>query len=153
MSIPVLGPIITAVGSVLGAGVKGFFGAKEKKAEVITTGITTAMSAFESHNMSEKERMVAISSVIASAHQAGGIARIWRPLSMLIFVGLIVAFWFGFAPPNIEQDLPPALREIFELVKIGLMGYLPLRTIDKAVESYNGRKILERITEKVLDSL
>ena len=152
MAFPVV-PVVTGLFSLIGTGLKGLFKSKEKKAEVIAGGLVTALNAFKEHNLTERERLLAISTVISEANKKGGIASWWRPVSMLMFLGLIIAFWFGFAPPDIGKELPPALAEIFELVKIGIMGYMPLRTIDKAIESYNGRKILETITNKILDTL
>lgn len=65
----------------------------------------------------------------ASSHW---LAANWRPLVMLVFTGLIVARWFGWAAPNLSEAEYIALWNIVEL---GLGGYVIGRTVEKALPS------------------
>lgn len=58
--------------------------------------------------------------------------RSWRPLVMLTFTALIVARWLGWAAPNLTPDLEQTL---FEIVKIGLGGYVIGRSAEKVAKS------------------
>ena len=52
----------------------------------------------------------------------------WRPILMLTFGGLIVARWFGWAAPNLNEAEYLALWDIVEL---GLGGYVIGRSAEK----------------------
>ena len=61
----------------------------------------------------------------ASAHW---LAANWRPITMLTFVGLIVARWFGFSAPGLSEAEALAL---WDIVQLGLGGYVIGRTVEK----------------------
>jgi hypothetical protein len=46
-------------------------------------------------------------------------SRTWRPITMLVFVALIVAQWLGWSAPNLSQC--EALK-LWDIVEIGLGG-------------------------------
>lgn len=77
----------------------------------------------------EKQLLAAQTSVInAEASQGNWLQRSWRPILMLVFGGLIVARWLGWAAPN----LPAAeALELWGIVKIGLGGYVIGRSVEK----------------------
>ena len=78
----------------------------------------------------EKERMALQSQIIQAEAKSGSwITRSWRPITMLTFLGMVVLFWFGQTPPNVEPYLP----ELFGLIKIGLGGYVIGRSAEKVV--------------------
>lgn len=52
----------------------------------------------------------------------------WRPLTMLTFVCLIVARWFGFAAPNLA---PEEYLALWDIVELGLGGYVIGRSVEK----------------------
>jgi hypothetical protein len=56
----------------------------------------------------------------------------WRPLTMLIFVTLIVARWFGWSAPGLSEA--EAIK-LWGIVEIGLGGYVIGRTAEKLVPS------------------
>jgi hypothetical protein len=68
--------------------------------------------------------------VKAEATSESWLTRSWRPITMLIFVGLITARWFGFAAPNLAEA---EYLELWEIVKIGLGGYVIGRSVEKTV--------------------
>jgi len=70
---------------------------------------------------------------IVKAEAAGGfLASSWRPITMLVFVALIVSRWFGWAAPNLSEAEYMAL---WEIVKLGLAGYTAGRSVEKIVPS------------------
>ena len=58
--------------------------------------------------------------------------RNWRPISMLVFLGLIVARWFGYSAPNMSEA---EILELWGIVKIGLGGYTIGRSVEKIAPS------------------
>lgn len=61
----------------------------------------------------------------ASSHW---LAANWRPLTMLTFVVLIVARWFGWAAPNLSE---PEYLKLWSIVEFGLGGYVIGRSVEK----------------------
>lgn len=61
----------------------------------------------------------------ASSHW---LAANWRPITMLTFLALIVARFFGWTAPNISE---PEYIKLWELVQIGLGGYVVGRSAEK----------------------
>lgn len=56
----------------------------------------------------------------------------WRPLTMLTFVILIVARWFGWAAPNLSES---EYLKLWSIVELGLGGYVIGRSVEKIVPS------------------
>lgn len=52
----------------------------------------------------------------------------WRPLLMLVFGGLIVARWFGWAAPNLSEA---EYLKLWSIVEFGLGGYVVGRSVEK----------------------
>lgn len=52
----------------------------------------------------------------------------WRPITALVFVGLIVARWFGWTAPGMTEG---EYLSVYELVKIMIGGYVASRGIEK----------------------
>jgi hypothetical protein len=59
----------------------------------------------------------------------------WRPITMLIFVGLIVARWFGWAAPNLAEE---EYIKLWSIVELGLGGYVIGRSVEKMVPTIAG---------------
>lgn len=68
-----------------------------------------------------------VNSEAASQHW---LAANWRPLTMLTFVGLIVARWFGWAAPNLSEA---EYLKLWDIVQLGLGGYVVGRSAEKIV--------------------
>lgn len=64
----------------------------------------------------------------AEANGKSWLQRSWRPITMLVFVGLIVARWMGWAAPGMSEA---EYLSIYELIKIGLGGYVLGRSAEK----------------------
>jgi len=54
----------------------------------------------------------------------------WRPLTMITFVGLIVARWFGWAAPNLSEA---EYLKLWSIVELGLGGDVIGRSAEKLV--------------------
>lgn len=73
----------------------------------------------------------------AEAQSQGWLARNWRPLAMLNFLGLLDAYWFGLAPGYLTSD-PGAVNHLFSLLTIGIGGYIGAQTVEKVVPHITG---------------
>ena len=66
---------------------------------------------------------------IVKTEAAGGfLAASWRPITMLVFVGLIVARWFGLSAPNLQEA---EYLKLWDIVQLGLGGYVIGRSVEK----------------------
>ena len=61
----------------------------------------------------------------------------WRPATMLTFVGLVVMRFFGFEAEGMSEVEYLAL---WELIKLGLGGYVVGRSLEKGVGIYASNK-------------
>lgn len=52
----------------------------------------------------------------------------WRPITMLTFVALIVARWFGWAAPGLQEA---EYLKLWDIVNVGLGGYVVGRSVEK----------------------
>lgn len=68
--------------------------------------------------------------VHAEAQSENWLTSAWRPLTMLTFVALIVARMFGLTADAVSES---EYMLLWELVKIGLGGYVIGRTAEKVV--------------------
>ena len=77
-----------------------------------------------------KELEEASKIIVAEARSESWLARNWRPLTMVFFVGIIGAWWFGVTPERASEAL---MLELFEIVKLGLGGYVVGRSVEKGI--------------------
>lgn len=82
------------------------------------------------------EELKSARDIIVAEAQGGVLARNWRPITMLTFVGLVVAHWLGFTPDNLPPEQVIALLDI---VKIGLGGYVLGRSGEKIMNAYKNQ--------------
>ena len=61
----------------------------------------------------------------------GWLQRSWRPLVMLVFTGLIVARWMGWAAPNLTEEVE---LKLLSIVQLGIGGYIASRGVEKIVD-------------------
>ena len=52
----------------------------------------------------------------------------WRPITMLTFLALIVARWFGWAAPDLSET---EYIKLWSIVEFGLGGYVVGRSVEK----------------------
>lgn len=70
--------------------------------------------------------------ITAEAQSDSWLARNWRPITMLTFVVLLVCHWFGWSAQNITEA---QYLSLFDLIKIGLGGYVIGRSCEKVADS------------------
>lgn len=68
--------------------------------------------------------------VKAEAQSENWLASSWRPITMLVFVSLVVARWFNWTAPGMSEA---EYLSIYDLIKIGLGGYVVGRSAEKIV--------------------
>jgi len=110
----------------------------EKKAMLLQIQTDFLTKALEQ----EQEQLDAKSKIIqAEAQSEGMLARNWRPATMLVFVGLTAAYWFGLTPEGLEED---RVEDMFTLIQIGIGGYIGGRSVEKTaktvMEALKGRE-------------
>lgn len=121
--------LIPALAPILGKVVGNLFPDPEQKAKAQAEMMAELMK-----HQAEIENAAAqiIKTEAASQHW---LAANWRPITMLTFLGLIVARWFGWAAPDLSQD---EYLKLWSIVELGLGGYVIGRSVEK---------IAPRITE------
>jgi hypothetical protein len=77
-----------------------------------------------------KESLSASGIIQAEAQSANWLTSAWRPVTMLVFVGLIVARVFGLTSEHITEA---EYMQLWDLVKLGLGGYVVGRSVEKTV--------------------
>ena len=83
--------------------------------------------------INEQELKAASSIIMAEAQGESWLQRNWRPCLMIWFAGLVGAYWFGFTPENLPTEV---IQDLFELVKIGVGGYVVGRSGEKIVKEW-----------------
>ena len=67
--------------------------------------------------------------VIAEAQSQSWLARSWRPLTMLVFVGII--FFNYIISPLFSLEALTIVPDMWALLKLGIGGYIGGRTVEK----------------------
>lgn len=121
--------LIPALAPVLGKVIGNLFPDPEQKARAEAE----MMKALLAHQ-AEIEGAAAkiIQTEAASTHW---LAANWRPLTMIVFVSLIVARWFGWAAPNLSEA---EYLKLWSIVEFGLGGYVVGRSVEKIAPTIAG---------------
>lgn len=80
--------------------------------------------------------------VTAEAKSESWLARSWRPLTMLTFVGLIGAHWLGLTSDSLTEA---EVVLVLEIVKVGLGGYVVGRSAEKITKTATGSGIFDHL--------
>jgi hypothetical protein len=114
--------LIPALAPILGKIVGNLFPDPAEKAKAESEVMTQLLT-----HQAEIESAAAkiINTEAASQHW---LAANWRPLTMLVFVALIVARWFGFAAPDLSEQ---EYIKLWSIVEFGLGGYVVGRSVEK----------------------
>lgn len=115
--IPILGPLLSQI-------VGNLFPDPTEKAKAEAEVMRQLLA---SQAEIDKATSEIIKTEAASSHW---LAANWRPLTMLTFVALIVARWFGWAAPNLTE---PEYLKLWSIVEIGIGGYVIGRSFEKVV--------------------
>lgn len=123
--------ILSAVVGLAGKAIDKAVPDKDKALE-LKTAVTQQLLQMDSQEMKG-----AIDIVLAEARGESWLQRNWRPLTMLTFVGLIVARWLGFAAPGMSEA---EYMAIWEIMKIGLGGYVLGRSAEKVAKVWKAQQ-------------
>lgn len=136
MAVPV--PIVDAVAGLFG----GLIGAIDDwhtsdEEKILAKGqVFSAQAKLLTGVFDYEKSMLQMQANIITAEAKGDswIQRSWRPLTMLFFVLLVGAHWFGLTPEGMSQA---TVDNLFLLVQIGLGGYVVGRSAEKVAKSIN----------------
>ena len=84
---------------------------------------------------SSELNLAAADIIKAEAASGSWLAASWRPITMLTFVALIVARWLGWTAENIQ---PEEYLKLWDIVELGLGGYVIGRSVEKVAPSLAG---------------
>jgi hypothetical protein len=103
----------------------------QKEITQIEAAVRTKMIEYESKLQESQAKIIQ-----AEATSSSWLTSNWRPITMLTFVALIVLRWLGLLP-HITEDVE---KQLFEIIKFGLSGYVVGRSLEKSVKSYSESK-------------
>lgn len=86
--------------------------------------------AFKEIELAHAEAIARADIIKTEASSEHWLTSTWRPITMLTFTALIVARWFGWAAPDLT---PEEYLALWDIVKIGLGGYVVGRSAEKVV--------------------
>ncbi len=136
--------MIASLFSLIGGGISGFFNFKGQQAEVINK----AMDVVTSVNQSDDSRDRAVADIIsAEANSESWLTRTWRPLVVMMFVGLLFSFFFGYSPPNVTAHM---IDRVFDLVEFSVLGYMGSRGLEKCISSLALGPVISKFVQKKL---
>ena len=87
-------------------------------------------------DQSSKLEEIAAGIVTTEAASSHWLAANWRPLTALIFVGLIVARWLGFVAEGMSEA---EYLEVYDIIKIMIGGYVISRGVEKVSPTVFGK--------------
>ena len=122
-----VGEILGILGKVAGSVADRIFPNPEHELKRIE--LQQALQAAVLERSSEIERAAA-EVVKAEAQGQSWLQRTWRPVTMLVFVALIVARWLGWSAPNLGEA---EVLKLWDIVEIGLGGYVIGRSAEKVL--------------------
>lgn len=140
-----MGAIFGGVFSLLGSAVTGLFGMKKEQGEVVSKAIDSLQAIANG----DSSQATATAAAITALYQYGNVLeRSWRPLLMYIIIGMLGARWFfGVVPPHMTQT---EIDMVYNLLQIGLIGYMPLRSLDKWMAGFQIGNVLKTFISKKL---
>lgn len=125
---------------------KGIFSFKTAQADIVAKSLQLLSDV----NASDADKANAAAIVMsADARSESLITRVWRPITVFIFLGLLVSFWFGYAPHNMLIDkMPPVLDRIFDIIESVVLAGQGGRTLEKIVREMSLGMLLRKFVEK-----
>lgn len=74
--------------------------------------------------------------ITAEANSEHWITSTWRPISMLVMLGLITARWFGWEAPNMSQE---EYLKAWDMLELGIGGYIMSRGVEKTAKIWRAK--------------
>ena len=122
-----LGTILGILGRIAGTVAERVF--PDPEHELKRLELQQALQAPVLERTSEIEQAAA-DVVKAEAQGQSWIQRSWRPITMLVFVGLTVTLWLGWSSPNLGEA---ETMKLWSIVEIGIGGYVIGRSAEKVL--------------------
>lgn len=138
-------PVILAVISGISSFFGGLFNMKGSQAATVQEALKTLQSINDVDGQSTAAAAQALSAILT---QGSFLEKNWRPVLMCVLMTILIASFFGYIPPHLNDVVSPTMEKIWTLLQIGLMGYLPLRTVEKVMQQINIGSILKELIKK-----
>lgn len=119
--------LLPILGQIGGQVAKNLFPDPADEAKRLETQNQFQLAVMQQAQAIEQAAAEIVKTEAASGHW---LAANWRPLLMLVFGGLIVARWFGWAAPNLSEA---EYLKLWDIVQLGLGGYVIGRSVEKVV--------------------
>ena len=120
--VPWLAALIPMVGDTVAGWFKSKASSEEAKGSIIRTAAESGL----------EEIRGKATIVEAEASSESWLTSTWRPIVMINFMILINLYFFGWLPDNLDAE---GVSQLFELVKIGLGGYIGGRSLEKIIST------------------
>ena len=127
-----IGEIVGILGKVAGSVANRIFPNPEHELKRIE--LQQALQAAVLERTSEIKRAAA-DVVNSEAQGQSWLQRSWRPITMLVFVALIVARWIGWSAPCLGEA---EVLKLWRIAEIGLGGYVIGRSAEKVLPGLVG---------------
>lgn len=132
------------ISAVAGPLVKGLFSTVDQLVEDkdLSTKLKNDLQK-QAMNILSTEVKAASSIIKAEVQSDSYLAKNWRPITMLVFVGIIFnnyilfPYMDMFAGTGVMLDIPP---DMWDLLKIGLGGYVVGRSAEKGAKAWKGKE-------------
>lgn len=135
-------PFLLGLLSLFSSGIKGLFGVKQAQVDVIKSSVDVLNSGIAN----DAQKTTAVAQILTAEASSGyWLAACWRPMFMCIFMVMIISFWFGHSPPQLNASMPPMIGRLFDLIELGLGGYIPCRTLEKIVSQINLSSVIKQL--------
>lgn len=138
-------PFLAALFGFLGSTVSGLFGFKGDQAKTVQNALDVLKSVNDVDGQAITASASAISSILT---QGSWLEKQWRPVLMCLLIVLIASWFFGYIPPHFNDPVSPMMREVLDLLKVGVIGYVPCRTLEKIVTQLNIGSVLKQLIQK-----
>lgn len=100
------------------------------KLSVIQGNVISNALAYEQAQFEAKKEII-----VAEANSESFLTRNWRPITMLMCMFSVMAYWFGLTPKDVPHLTPEVIDSMFTLVQIGVGGYIVGRSAEKVAPS------------------
>lgn len=136
---------LTALLSTIGGFFSGLFSYKNEQAKTVQS----ALEVLSNINSVDGQQVTAAAQALSAILTQGSwLEKNWRPVFMVVCIVIVISSFFGYTPTHFNDPISPNMERVWRAVEIGLMGYLPLRTVDKLIQQLNIGSILKALINK-----
>jgi hypothetical protein len=139
--------ILISLFGMLSTGMTALFGYKGDQAKTVQSALDVLKSVNDVDGQAITASAQAISAILTNG---SFLERTWRPVLMVLLILIIGCWFFGFVPPHFNDSVSPMMREVLDLLKVGVIGYVPCRTLEKIMTQINIGSVLKQLIAKRL---